>query len=102
MKRLTRKVGATGKTHVAELLERVAKGESITITRHGKDIAMLVPVKNNRLNPQQAAERSESCARVIDMSGIAHSRVDQRAVLNSLVTRLFYYALIPNGTGHAQ
>jgi prevent-host-death family protein len=27
------------------LLERVAKGERITITRHGKPIARLVPVK---------------------------------------------------------
>jgi prevent-host-death family protein len=32
------------KTHLASLLDRVAKGERITITRHGVPAAMLVPV----------------------------------------------------------
>ena len=32
------------KTHLAALLDRVAKGEKITITRHGIPTAMLVPV----------------------------------------------------------
>ena len=31
------------KTHLPQLLERVEKGETITITRHGKPIARLVP-----------------------------------------------------------
>jgi prevent-host-death family protein len=31
------------KTHLPELLARVAKGERVTITRHGKPVAMLVP-----------------------------------------------------------
>ena len=33
------------KTHLTRLLERVAAGEQITITRHGTPIARLVPVK---------------------------------------------------------
>jgi prevent-host-death family protein len=33
------------KTHLPSLLERVAKGERITITRHGKPVAQLVPVE---------------------------------------------------------
>ena len=33
------------KTHLASLLDRVAKGEKITITRHGVPAAMLVPVE---------------------------------------------------------
>jgi prevent-host-death family protein len=33
------------KTHLPALLERVARGERITITRHGKPIAELVPVE---------------------------------------------------------
>jgi prevent-host-death family protein len=38
-------VGAfKAKTHLAALLDRVAKGEKITITRHGVPAAMLVPV----------------------------------------------------------
>jgi prevent-host-death family protein len=37
-------VGAfEAKTHLSELLERVARGERITITKHGKPIAQLVP-----------------------------------------------------------
>jgi prevent-host-death family protein len=37
-------VGAyEAKTHLAQLLERVARGEKITITKRGKPIAMLVP-----------------------------------------------------------
>jgi prevent-host-death family protein len=35
------------KTHLAALLNRVAKGEKITITRHGIPAAMLVPVTEN-------------------------------------------------------
>jgi prevent-host-death family protein len=39
-------VGAfDAKTHLSELLDEVAKGETITITRHGIPAAMLVPVE---------------------------------------------------------
>jgi prevent-host-death family protein len=31
------------KTHLPQLLERVEHGETITITRHGKPVARLVP-----------------------------------------------------------
>lgn len=31
------------KTHLAELLNRVERGERITITRHGRPVAQLVP-----------------------------------------------------------
>ena len=38
-------VGAfDAKTHLAELLDRVAAGESITITRRSKPVVQLVPV----------------------------------------------------------
>jgi prevent-host-death family protein len=33
------------KTHLSSLLDRVAKGEKITITRHGVPAAMLVPMR---------------------------------------------------------
>lgn len=42
------------KTHLPQLLERVARGESITITRHGVPIARLVPVEEKpKLDLQQ-------------------------------------------------
>lgn len=38
-------VGAfEAKTHFAQLLERVARGEQIVITEHGRPLAKLVPV----------------------------------------------------------
>lgn len=36
------------KTHLPRLLARVAKGERITITRHGVPVAMLVPTTEPR------------------------------------------------------
>ncbi len=40
-------VGAfEAKTHLSALLERVAHGEEIVITRHGKPLARLVPVES--------------------------------------------------------
>lgn len=39
-------VGAyEAKTHLGQLLDAVEKGETITITRHGVPVAMLVPPK---------------------------------------------------------
>lgn len=37
------------KTHLPALLERVAKGEEIVITKHGVPIARLVPMEQERL-----------------------------------------------------
>lgn len=38
-------VGAfEAKTHLSDLLDRVSRGETITITRHGSPAAMLVPI----------------------------------------------------------
>jgi len=44
MRPVTRSVGALeAKTHLAALLDAVAAGEQITITRHGRPVARLVP-----------------------------------------------------------
>lgn len=41
-------VGAyEAKTHLPRLLERVIRGESLTITRHGRPVARLVPVEDD-------------------------------------------------------
>jgi prevent-host-death family protein len=52
------------KTHFSELLERVAAGEQITITRHGAPVARLVPV-------DRAVTEDERRAAIIDMREIA-------------------------------
>jgi prevent-host-death family protein len=43
------------KTHFSTLLERASKGESITITRHGQEVAKLSPAKTT-MTREQAAE----------------------------------------------
>ncbi|MBI3184038.1 MAG: type II toxin-antitoxin system Phd/YefM family antitoxin [Myxococcales bacterium] len=43
------------KTHFSELLERVAGGEEITITRHGSPVARLVPAREHRTPAQRRA-----------------------------------------------
>jgi prevent-host-death family protein len=42
------------KTHLPRLLERVEHGETITITRHGKRIARLVPATPSARRPEIA------------------------------------------------
>ena len=39
------------KTHLPRLLERVAKGEEFTITKHGKPVARLVPATAMKPRP---------------------------------------------------
>lgn len=43
------------KTHLSALLDQVAKGEEITITRHGHPVARLVPVGRNQPERARAA-----------------------------------------------
>lgn len=49
---------ADAKARFSELLARVESGETITIRRHGKAVAQLVPVKP-QLSPEQRLERIE-------------------------------------------
>jgi prevent-host-death family protein len=42
------------KTKFSELLERVAKGERVTITRHGRPVAEMRPARQH--DPEQARE----------------------------------------------
>jgi prevent-host-death family protein len=46
------------KTHLSDLLDRVARGEQITITRHGVPAALLVPVTETapKLTHQEIVE----------------------------------------------
>ena len=55
-------VGAyQAKTHLPKLLERVRRGESVTITKHGRPVALLVPVAvDDEERAQRAADRIRS------------------------------------------
>ena len=49
---------AQAKTHLAQLLSAVERGETISITRHGKPVAQLVPAeKQDRSTSKAAIER---------------------------------------------
>ena len=51
-------VGAyEAKTHLASLLDRVARGETLTITRRGHPVARLVPVEDDELRRSQRAAK---------------------------------------------
>jgi prevent-host-death family protein len=46
------------KTHLPQLLERVAHGETVQITKHGVPIARLVPVDvTDKRDPKEAARQ---------------------------------------------
>lgn len=40
------------KTHLPRLLEQVERGESVTITKHGRAVARLVPVGSRSSTPE--------------------------------------------------
>lgn len=46
------------KTHLTQLLERVAKGDRVVITRRGKPVAMLVPPEEDKGTDVAAIVRS--------------------------------------------
>ena len=46
------------KTHFSEILERVSKGEKITITKHGVPVAYLSPTQTNTLDDVAQAIQS--------------------------------------------
>jgi len=66
-------VGAfEAKTHFAALLERVAKGESITITRRGMPVARLVPAHAapDRARIRDAITRLEALSERHSLGGL--------------------------------
>ncbi|HVA15544.1 MAG TPA: type II toxin-antitoxin system prevent-host-death family antitoxin [Stellaceae bacterium] len=60
------------KTHFSRLLERVAAGEAITITRHGTPVARLVPVKPtpSRERRREAVEGLKAFAKKHTLGGL--------------------------------
>lgn len=42
------------KTHLPRLLDQVERGDSVTITKHGRAVARLVPVSSRSATPETA------------------------------------------------
>jgi prevent-host-death family protein len=60
------------KTHLSALVDRVAKGEEITITKHGAAVAVLVPVKNRHSgDPRKVAERIRALRKGVVLEGLS-------------------------------
>jgi prevent-host-death family protein len=52
-----REVGVyEAKTHLPRLLDAVEHGETITITRHGRPIAKIVPMDERKMSTKEAIE----------------------------------------------
>ena len=66
-------VGAfDAKTHLSELLDRAEKGETITITRHGKPVARLMPADDEaaRRRRHEAAAQLREFAKHHTLGGL--------------------------------
>lgn len=58
------------KTHLARLLDQVAQGETITITKHGVPVAMLVPPAK-RSDPGATIEALRLFRRGVTLGGLS-------------------------------
>lgn len=64
------------KTHLSALLERVAQGEEITITKHGTPVALMVPAGNRRKkDPRKVAERIRALRKGAKLKGLTVRRL---------------------------
>lgn len=60
------------KTHLPSLLDRVAKGEQITITKHGVPIAKIVPISDKKYIDRQAAiEKLMALSKGLTLDGLS-------------------------------
>lgn len=59
------------KTRFSELIERAEKGERFTITRHGKPVAEIVPVKRHDVErARQGLRELRALAQVVDLGDL--------------------------------
>lgn len=70
------------KTRFGEILERVARGEEIVITRHDKPVARIVPEGAPR-----SAQVERSAARLRELRGRIEARTRGRASLSDADVR---------------
>ena len=67
-----RHIGAyEAKTHLPRLLDEVAAGEEITITKHGRPVATLVPAREPRAGAAAAAAGLLAFRRTHRLGGVS-------------------------------
>lgn len=59
------------KTHLPKLLDRVARGERLTITKHGKPVARLVPVATDQERAREALDSIAELRQHIKLAPLA-------------------------------
>lgn len=70
-----RTIGAyEAKTHLPRLLDEVESGDEITITKHGRPVAVLVPVRTPRRSEIEAAIAGLRALRARQPSGAGSLR----------------------------
>ncbi len=57
------------KTHLSELLARVAKGEQIVITKHGSPIAYLMPAGQRKTEASEVIHEIKELRKGIQLKG---------------------------------
>jgi prevent-host-death family protein len=58
------------KTHLAKLLDEVERGETVTITRHGRPVAKLVSVSPRELTVEEAIKELQEFGRKHPLRGL--------------------------------
>jgi len=58
------------KNKLSELLDRVEAGETIAVTRHGKQVAMLTPVKQSTMSAKRAVAMLRSSRKGCRLNGL--------------------------------
>lgn len=77
---MTATVGAfEAKTHLSELLARVEGGEEVTITKHGRPVARLVPVSQTPSNRDWSAFWAKVDTRLVTLTPGTSIRADIEA-----------------------
>lgn len=65
------------KTHLARLLDEVAQGKTVTITRHGREVARLVPASRQSVQPDEVIAALRAGRR-----GVRRGRSSVRTMVN--------------------
>jgi len=64
------------KTHFSQLLEQVANGDTVVITKHGHEVAKLVPADPASASPNEAIEAVR-----LARKGVRRGKVSVRAMI---------------------
>ena len=65
-------VGAyEAKTHLPRLLDDVAAGKSVVITKHGVPVARLVPARQRAAEPREVIDALRNARRGVQLGGLS-------------------------------